>query len=127
MSEEEQRIRKAAGRTGGYSRSVIAGDLRVVIAELDALRLRAARLAAALRVGDDEMDRGVEAMRAKCEALVMTAARKHYKARGERLHDVPLGDEESEMHGHISEALHQIAGAIHALAAEPVSGEAAEQ
>ena len=53
MSEEEQRIRKAAGRTGGYSRSVIAGDLRVVIAELDALRLRAAGGEASQGAGDD--------------------------------------------------------------------------
>ena len=53
MSEEEQRIRKAAGRTGGYSRSVLAGDLRVVIAELDALRLRTAGGEASQGEGDD--------------------------------------------------------------------------
>ena len=53
MSEEEQRIRKAAGRTGGYSRSVLADDLRVVIAELDALRLRTAGGEASQGEGDD--------------------------------------------------------------------------
>ena len=51
-----------------------------------------ARLAAELRVGDDEMDRAVEAMRAKCEAI----AREHQR----------------------TNRAYEIADAIHAFAAE---------